>query len=229
MARVRIRFHVGGPSFHPVADQARQIAGWLDPTRYACESVEGNATFDGLDDVDLLVLMGLFWTGWTETPYVSPTAAQRAAFERYVASGRGIIAHHGAVASYDDWPGFGDLVGVAWVWGTTNHSPLGEWKVRVATGEHPVVRDVNDFTIYDELYYDLKLAQGLVVREHAWAEFAGRRLPMILTAEGGRVAGAGKMVYLANGHDLRAFDCPAMRQIWTNAIDWAASPIASPK
>ena len=34
------------------------------------------------------------------------------------------------------------------------------------------------------------------------------------------VEGAGKVVYLANGHDLRAFECPALRQLWLNAVRW---------
>ena len=44
--------------------------------------------------------------------------------------------------------------------------------------------------------------------------------PMIVTAEGGRVDGAGKLAYLANGHDMRAFENPAMKQLWANTIEW---------
>ena len=49
----------------------------------------------------------------------------------------------------------------------------------------------------------------------------GSRGPMIITAEGGRLAGAGRTVYLANGHDMRAFAAPALRRIWENAVRWA--------
>jgi type 1 glutamine amidotransferase len=44
---------------------------------------------------------------------------------------------------------------------------------------------------------------------------------MVITAEGGRVAGAGRTIYLANGHDLAAFACPALRQLWLNAVQFA--------
>ena len=44
---------------------------------------------------------------------------------------------------------------------------------------------------------------------------------MIITAEGGRVEGAGRTVYLANGHDLRAFACPALPRLWQNAVRWS--------
>ena len=54
----------------------------------------------------------------------------------------------------------------------------------------------------------------------ATSDFNGQALPMIQVFEGGRVDGAGKAVYLANGHDLKAFECPAMRKLWMNTVAW---------
>jgi type 1 glutamine amidotransferase len=216
MNRKRIVFHVGGPDFHPVAEQARQIIGWLDH-RYECEVHDGLAAFEQLNGADLLVLMGLHWAGMApQMTYHPLTPRHQAALEAYAASGRPIVAHHGAIASYDDWPRFGELVGFAWIWGTTNHSPVGEYAVRVLPTAHPVVAGVGDFSIRDELYYDIAIAPGLEVTTHAHAEYQDRRLPMVMTAHD-----AGKRVYLANGHDLRAFECPAMKTLWTNAIGWS--------
>ena len=47
-----------------------------------------------------------------------------------------------------------------------------------------------------------------------------RAIPLVFTAEGGRVEGAGKLVYLVNGHDMQAFASPALRQLWLNAVVW---------
>jgi type 1 glutamine amidotransferase len=44
---------------------------------------------------------------------------------------------------------------------------------------------------------------------------------MVMTATGGRVRGAGKVAYLANGHDMQAFECPAMKTLWRNTVGWA--------
>jgi type 1 glutamine amidotransferase len=44
---------------------------------------------------------------------------------------------------------------------------------------------------------------------------------MIVVGQGGRVEGAGRTLYLANGHDLRAFAAPALRRIWQNAVRYA--------
>jgi type 1 glutamine amidotransferase len=30
-----------------------------------------------------------------------------------------------------------------------------------------------------------------------------------------------KIAYLANGHDMKAFECPAMKTLWLNAVRWA--------
>jgi len=214
----QVVFHTGGPSFHPVAEQARHIAEWLG-TGFACVQHDGAEAFEHLDDCDLLVLMGLHWTG-QKAEYRPMAERHTQALERYVASGRPLLAHHGAIASYDDWPRFGELAGFAWVWGTTNHSPVGDYRVQVLPTGHPVVAGMDHYTLCDELYYDIKMAAGMKVQVHAEAEWQGRKLPMVLTAAGGRVPGAGRAVYLANGHDLRAFECPALKQLWVNAVKW---------
>jgi type 1 glutamine amidotransferase len=221
----RIVFHVGGPSFHPVAEQAQLIEGWLGGG-HSCRLADGLEAFDYLDDCDLFVAMGLHWTGMGEAwaggmVYHPLQPRQQAAFAAYVAAGRPIIAHHGGIASYDDWPRYGELLGFAWVWGVTTHSPLGDHTVNVLPTEHPIVAGVADYTLFDELYYDVRITPGLETEVHATADWEGKARPMVITAEGGRAPGAGRTVYLANGHDLRAFACGELAQLWRNAVAWA--------
>jgi len=223
-AHPRLVFHVGGPAFHPVDQQAVQIAGWLGDA-YDCRIVDGRAAFDRLDACDLFVVMGLHWTGMVESWAGSLTydplgPVQQEAFIQYVASGRPLLAHHGAIASYEDWPRFGEMLGFTWVWGVTSHSPLGDHTVEVLPTGHPIVAGLAGYTLYDELYYDVKVASDLQPTIHAEAIWQGQRLPMVMTATGGRVPGAGRTAYLANGHDLRAFACPALRKLWRNAVHW---------
>jgi type 1 glutamine amidotransferase len=215
----RILFHVGGPDFHPVAGQATAIAEWLGDD-YSYEQHDGEVAFDHLDDCDLLVLMGLHWTGMKQD-YRPLHPRHKEAFEKYVASGRPLIAHHGAIASYDDWPRFGELVGFAWVWGTTTHSPVGDYTIEVLPTGHPIVKGMSDYRLTDELYYLVKLAEGFRPQVHAQVEWAGEKRPIISTGQGGRIAGAGKVAYLANGHDMRAFECPQLKTLWQNAVHWA--------
>src|SRR5205807_7476166 len=109
----------------------------------------------------------------------------------------------GAIARYSEWPRFGELVGFTWVWGMTNHSPVGDYDVRVMNTGHPIVTGIGDFTIHDELYYDVRITPGMTTQTHAVARWRDQDRPMVMTADGGRIAGAGKIVYLGNGHDLR--------------------------
>jgi type 1 glutamine amidotransferase len=219
----RIVFHTGGPDFYPVAEQARRISSWLefDHQPDLCDGVDA---FESLDACDLLVLMGLHWSGMPtdggRPTYRAMQPPHQEAMEHFVRSGRPLLAHHAAVASYDDCPRFAGLVGVAWVWGATSHSPLGTHAVRVRETTHPVISDVADFTIFDELYYHLKITDDTPARVHATAAWEGAEHPMVITAEGGRVAGAGKLVYLANGHDMRAMESPQLRRLWINSVNW---------
>ena len=225
----KIVFHVGGPAFHPVAEQAQLIASWLDTElggRHEYLIAASVSAFEMLDECELFVAMGLHWTGmdaeWAgKMEYHPLLGAHQEAFNAYVASGRPIIAHHGGIASYDDWPRYDELLGFTWVWGQTTHSPLGDHKVEVHKTGHPIVEGLQNYTLFDELYYNVQVTPGMEAAVQATAEWDGQPRPMIITAEGGRLAGAGRTVYLANGHDMRAFAAPALRQIWVNAVRWA--------
>jgi type 1 glutamine amidotransferase len=216
--RPRIIFHVGGTDIHPSAKQARHIIEWLGED-YLCHTAESLAAFEHVNECDLLVLMGQHWTGLKEE-YRSPSETHRKNFEKYVQSGKPLLTAHAAICSYDDWPRFGELVGFTWVWGTTSHSPLDEYPIHVINTGHPIVAGVNDFSIHDELYYDIRITSDMDLQVHAQSKWQDRNLPMVMTAEGGRIAGAGKTAYLANGHDMQSFQNPAMQKLWMNAVKW---------
>jgi uncharacterized protein len=225
----RVIFHIGGPAFHPVKDQAHLIAQWLGQG-YQCEFLDGVDAFEGLDECDLLVVMGLHWTGMVEgeSPMVYRPMLEhhQRALETYVASGRPVLSHHGGIASYDDWPRFGELLGFTWVWGETSHSPFGEYHVSVRSDSHPITKGLQDFTVQDELYYNVRVASGFRVDILAEAGWEGQARPMIFVGQGGRTPGAGRTVYLANGHDLRTFEAPEMRRLWLNTMQWLTGEVS---
>jgi type 1 glutamine amidotransferase len=224
-----IRFFTGGQAFHPTAEQAGQIKTWLGDG-FDCQIVEGASALDRLEDCDLLVLMGNFNTAQGKNNprgYTPLAAAQEESFRRYVASGRPLLLHHGAIGSYDDSEIFTRLIGFNWILGGgekgTDHSPIGDYRVTVPPSRHPVMAGVSDFELFDELYFKIHIHSGLNLAVHAHASYEGQDLPMVFTVESGRISGAGKLVYLANGHDLRAFACPALQQLWKNSVRWLLS------
>lgn len=225
----RILFQTGGP-YHPVAAQAEIIRSWL-PEGWTLETADGAAVFDRLDDADLYVAAGLHWTGldtgkhlWPEgvapQGYVSPSPARREAFRRYVASGRPVLGFHGGIASHDDWPDYGHWLGFRWDWSLTAHTAVADWTVEIASA-HPVVAGLAPFTLNDELYYGVQAAPAMPLAVHALARPMEKvRFPMVITGEGGRLPGAGRCAYLANGHSLASFACPALRPLWLNTLRW---------
>lgn len=219
----------GGP-YHPVTAQFQEFQSlWGNDFQFHCH--EGVEAFDHLDECELLVVGGLHWTGsapdkhsWPEgvpkCGYARPTEGQKKAFVDYVASGRPLLGWHGGIASYDDWTEFGALLGFRWDWRVTAHGRYQEWEVKVES-QHPVVREVSDYRIQDELYYNVQVTPGMEFLAHAWVHTQDSlRFPMILTGEGGRIPGAGKTAYLANGHDLKSSSSPMFRQAVHNTLQW---------
>jgi len=219
-----IRFFVGGPAFHPTSEQAQAISTWLGP-RYNYEIVDGSEAFDSLDAVDLLVVMGLHWRGmeaeWAgQLAYKPLNVAQKENWRRYVASGRPVLAFHGGIASYDDWPEFSHLLGFCWDWKLTSHLCVETYEVNMGPEPHAITKDIPTFKAIDEIYVNIQVVPDLEIHVHAQTAFHGARFPLIISGYGGRITGAGKTLYLANGHDMRTFQAPEIRLIWQNSVKW---------
>jgi uncharacterized protein len=219
-----IRFFVGGPAFHPTAEQAQAISTWLGSS-YNYEMIDGVEAFDSLDQVDLLVVMGLHWMGmeaeWAgQLTYKPLSAAQKENWRRYVGSGRPVLAFHGGIASYDDWPEFGRLLGFIWDWKLTSHLCVETYEAVVGPEPHAITKDIPSFKVMDEIYVNIQVVPDLEIHVHAQTPFHGAKFPLIISGCGGRIPGAGKTLYLANGHDMRTFLAPEIRLIWQNSVKW---------
>lgn len=216
--RSRLIFLVGGPDFHPVNEQAATIVGWLGAS-CACHTAESLAAFEHLVECDLLVLMGQHWTGW-EGRYRAPSDMHRRNLEKYIQSGRPILSAHGAIASYDDWPRYGEMVGFRFDWQTGRRSPVGQWPITVRQPGHPIAQGVGDFTLQDELLADIQVMEPSRTQVLAEGQWGDRKVPVVLTTEGGRILGAGKSAYIGLGHDMQSMQSPELRTIWQNAVKW---------
>lgn len=231
----RILFQTGGP-WHPLETQAALVQTWL-PRDWRIDTAFGTDALDQLDDADLYVAAAIHgpeledplpaeaWTlaGIAAHPYVRPTDKQKENFRRFVAAGRPVLAFHGGIVSFADWPEYGRLLGFRWLRGYTGHPPFAEFSVHVETDSHPVVAGVRDFTIHDERYFNVLIPPEMPVRIHAKAHFSQWvDFPMVMTAEGpdGRCTGAGRTAFLANGHAMQSMEPPAIRQIWLNTLHW---------
>ena len=218
--------YLGGGLGHPVDEQAGHFADWLGDG-YALQNRPGRSAFEELDEVDLFILAGLHYPGMSEAkwatapPYEPMTEDDIAAFQAYVASGRPVLGLHGGIASYNESPGFPQLLGFYWIWGVTAHTPAGIWPMEPANPESPLTEGVDAFETDDEIYYNIQVTPGMRdLRVHLRGTYHKMRTPLILTAEGGRVEGAGKVAYFGLGHSMNSLEAPEVRKLFTQTVTW---------
>ncbi|GAB3597758.1 ThuA domain-containing protein [Microbacterium tumbae] len=151
-----------------------------------------------------------------------PTEQQQALADA-VAAGKGVVAVHGAniMGMRDDggldpaWaPHFATIGNRYLSHGPGHHE--GRHTIEIVA-EHPVTAGVTDFELFDE-YYEFELAdedvQILAQRRRA----DGAVIPVMYARE----VGAGRVVYLALGHDMRSWGEPSFRRLVIQSLQWAA-------
>jgi type 1 glutamine amidotransferase len=168
-----------------------------------------------LRDFDAIV----FGTGFTRSsrqadgtvkrePDLSPQ--QEEGLMNFVASGKGIAAIHGSAW----WIGGRamELLGGAANW----HPPGLTFTVHIDNPGHAITQGVNDFEVEDEIYISAYEPQIQVL---ASAEWHGRAHPMAWVKQYGQ----GRVFYTTLGHTAGTFQRPAMQQLFSQGVRWAAT------
>lgn len=186
------------------------------------------SAFAALPGAALLVVNALRWTMTgpaTPDRYrerasaegASPSARARAALAAHLGAGGGLLGMHTAALCFDDWPGWGEALGGAWVWGHSQHPPLGPTvDVEVADG-HPLVDGVEPFSLVDEVYGGLRLCRDVRGLAHATQPGTDGPAHPLLWAREHR---GGRVVYDALGHHPPSYAVPGHREIVRRAIAW---------
>jgi len=150
-----------------------------------------------------------------------PTAQQEALADA-VAAGKGYVAIHGAnILGWQgdeldpaDEPLF-RLLGNRYL----SHGPghhEGMQRIRF-TSDHPITDGLDDVELFDEFYeFEESDGDNHVLAERTRAD--GVVIPVLYV----RTHGAGRVVYLALGHDLRTWGHPTFKTLVARAISWAA-------
>ncbi|GAA4841103.1 hypothetical protein GCM10023201_34040 [Actinomycetospora corticicola] len=181
-----------------------------------------------LDGADLLVVNALRWTmvnpGVPERYRVqadaegaSPSSRARAAFDAHLAGGGGLLAMHTAPICFDDWPEWADALGARWIWGRSQHPPLGPSIDVSVAGAHGIVDGVADFALVDEVYGDLEFTASVDPLLEA-AQPDGRVMPLLWARE----HGGGRVAVDLLGHHPPSYEIPEHAEIVRRAIRWAA-------
>ncbi|HEX5191944.1 MAG TPA: ThuA domain-containing protein [Solirubrobacteraceae bacterium] len=213
----------GGPN-HDCAGTSAQLVEILVGVGVGArvrEDIEG--ALAELGERDLLVVNLLRWRMLQEryvelapTYAISLSESARTRIERFVRDGGSLLAIHGAAICFDDWPGWGELIGARWEWGRSMHPPLGPVAVEVARSAHPIVAGLSErFTVEDEVYSYLDRAAD--VEALMSAEHGGERHPLLWARE----VDGGRVVYDLLGHHVGSYDPPTHRRIVARAALWA--------
>jgi type 1 glutamine amidotransferase len=153
-----------------------------------------------------------------------PTAQQQALAEA-VAQGKGLVGVHGA--NILGWEGdsvdpadrpFFDLLGNRYL----SHGPghhEGRHTIEIVA-DHPITTGIGDFDLFDE-YYEFELADKDITVLAQRHRGDGEVIPVMYARE----VGVGRVVYLALGHDMRAWGEPPFRTLVQRALLWASGRI----
>ncbi|GGR27398.1 ThuA domain-containing protein [Agromyces mediolanus] len=215
--------------WHPYAETSAAIAEIGSATGFEVKAVPG--TLEGLAELSERSSLVVVNAGDPEGPGLDgtvPTAPADAdlaalAAERFEAAlerGIGILVVHSGAAALREVPAFGGALGARWERGRSWHPDQGDARVLVV-GDHPIVRGLSDFEVFDERYTDLVPnadfeATSTVLAVH---EEAGRTHPLAWARELGR----SRLVYSALGHDARSYRSAGHRALLARALRWLSA------
>ncbi len=176
-----------------------------------------------------LVFDGLWWRmhgaaydEWRDRYGYSPPSATRTALTGFVSAGGGLLAVHTAPISFDDWPGWGDVVGGRWQWGVSSHPSPQPSEVRVVS-DHPVVAGIDSpITITDEIYGDLAVGDSVDVLAVGTRHEGDADQPLVWAHR----FGEGRVVYDALGHDVPSLRHPDHSRLLRQALAWITKDAA---
>jgi type 1 glutamine amidotransferase len=175
--------------------------------RFAATVTEDPAAFEDLGGVDVVVLLH------TNGPGVL-RGGQRAAFERWVRAGGGVVAIHAAANADRDWAYYGELLGGA-RFRDHRPGPLQREDVVVEDAAHPATAGLPARWSREDEWYRFAPEPGPAA--HVLATVDGD--PMVWATQLDR----GRALYSALGHAGAAWSEPRYREHVFAAVEWAAS------
>jgi type 1 glutamine amidotransferase len=223
-----------GPAGNGLHDSEVWVREWRPLLASRGAQVDGGLTFptpEQLDNTDVLVMFA--------ANAGTILGEQRASLEKFLKRGGGIVCLHDAVVTAQEPQWFKTIVGGAWENGVAKYFE-GENTYYYVNTEHPITKGASNFTIVDEVYWDLHMTADAQV------------LAVSMQPPRGNAAGIGKLIpqmwvyqnRLDDGQPYRAFvsllgphfstfESPHARAIILRGIAWAgkrqADSLATPE
>ena len=212
---------------HDFADNTDAVIKLLSEAGITCQATEDIDT--GIarlaaEPFDLVTVMALRWPMEGDpkyAPYREDWAYRmpedsRRGLQTFVESGGGLLGLHTAALCFDDWAGWGALLGGRWVWGRSHHPPRGTVAVAPTGEAHAITEGISAFSLTDEVFSNLDLAADVTPLMTARAEDQGDWQPALWA----RSFGKGRVAYDAFGHDRISLEHPQHRRILQRCALW---------
>jgi type 1 glutamine amidotransferase len=159
----------------------------------------------------------VFYDMWPEAD-----SAVRAGYQRLLDSGIGMVFLHHALAGYQQWFEFANIIGGKYhtpasyadssMYSTFQHDI--EMDVNVVRSDHPVTRGVQDFSILDEGYGNIEVKNDVMAILTTDHPAASEKIGWVTTYRNS------KIVYLMLGHDKNAYANENFQRLVANSIDF---------
>jgi len=165
---------------------------------------------------------------------------QRTYFEKFLRRGGGIVCFHDAVVTPQDPQWFAGIVGGSWENGVARYFE-GESTYYVVNTQHPIVKDLANFRLTDEVYWDLRMMPDAHIllasmqperRRPAASQPAasqpamapiGKLIPQVWTYQNQLEGGQPYRAFVnLMGHHFSTFSDPRARPLFLRGIAWAA-------
>jgi hypothetical protein len=150
---------------------------------------------------------------------------QQEAYLDLLEKGQGLVFLHHSLASYQKWDEFIKIIGGKYILpeyydnpdlkGSTYTHDL-NLTVEIADKNHPINKDINNFTIVDEGYQYVEMLSSIhpiLTTRHSQCT---RTVAWTHTYKNARI------VYILLGHDHKAYQNPHYRKLIENSINWVS-------
>jgi len=155
------------------------------------------------------------------------TEPQKKAFVKLLEEGKGLVALHHSIASYQEWPEFLKIIGGKFYLNDREEDGVKYAKSGVEFGkqievkvnkDHPISYGIDNFTITDETYKGFRVAPDVNVFLTTDDPSSGPQIGWT------RTYGKSRVVCIQSGHDSKVYNNPSYREVIQMAIRWAAAP-----
>jgi len=133
----------------------------------------------------------------------------------FIASGKGFVGLHGATASFKAHPKYYEMLGGRFI----GHKKKVNIDIKILDSNHPITRDLQDFTFFDEPYrhdFSTKGDMKVLAEANYHDENDPNPEPIIWV----KTYGKGKVSFCALGHQVKSLTQDIFRTIIKRSVEW---------